>query len=100
MKASSKIAVLVKEGRGAGQGRSHRLADTGPLAPMAKVKDLEIFQHEKSNRIYNIKIEDEILDKLQFSFNKFDLTALELKPFSRFTIAKSLDDLTQSNLAN
>ena len=33
------------------------------------------------------------------SFNKFDLTALELKPFSRFTIAKSLDDLTQSKLS-
>jgi glutarate dioxygenase len=66
---------------------------------MQKVKDLEISQHEKSNRIYNIKIEDEILDKLQFSFNKFDLTALELKPFSRFTIAKSLDDLTQSKLS-
>jgi protein CsiD len=66
---------------------------------MQKVKDLEISQHEKSNRIYSIKIEDEILDKLQFSFNKFDLTALELKPFSRFTIAKSLDDLTQSKLS-
>ena len=66
---------------------------------MQKVKDLDISQHEKSNRIYNIKIEDEILDKLQFSFNKFDLTALELKPFSRFTIAKSLDDLTQSKLS-
>ena len=39
---------------------------------MQKVKDLEISQHEKSNRIYSIKIEDEILDKLQFSFNKFD----------------------------
>ena len=66
---------------------------------MQKVKDLDISQHEKSNRIYNIKIEDEILDKLQFSFNKFDLTALELKPFSRFTIAKSLNDLTQSKLS-
>jgi len=66
---------------------------------MQKVKDLDISQHEKSNRIYNIRIEDEILDKLQFSFNKFDLTALELKPFSRFTIAKSLDDLTQSKLS-
>ena len=66
---------------------------------MQKVKDLDISQHEKSNRIYNIRIEDEILDKLQFSFNKFDLTALELKPFSRFTIAKSLDDLTHSKLS-
>jgi len=67
---------------------------------MRKVKDLDISQHDILNSIYNIRIEDEILDKLQFSFNKFDLTALELKPFSRFTIAKSLDDLTQSKLSD
>ena len=55
---------------------------------MQKVKDLDISQHDKSNRIYNIKIEDEILDKLQFSFNKFDLTALELKPFQDLQLQK------------
>ena len=66
---------------------------------MQKIKDLEISKHEKSNRIYNIKFENEILEKLIVSFNKFDLTALELKPFLRFTIAKNLDDLTQSKLS-
>ncbi len=66
---------------------------------MYQIKDLEISHHSDSSRIYEIKIDDQILDKLQFSFNKFDLTALELKPFSRFTIAKSLNDLTQSKLS-
>ncbi len=67
---------------------------------MQTVKGLEISHHEKSKRIYNINISDHILKKLLFSFNKFDLTALELKPFSRFTIAKSLDDLTDNKLGN
>ena len=61
---------------------------------MKKIKGFEITEHEKSKRIINIKIEDEILDKLIFPFNKFNITALEYKPFTRFTIAKSLDDLT------
>ena len=65
---------------------------------MKTIKDFEISYHEKSKRIYNIKISDQILEKLLFSFNKFDLIALELKPFSRFTIAKSLDDLTNLEL--
>ena len=63
-----------------------------------KIKGFEISQHEKSKRIVNIKIEDEILDKLIFPFNKFNITALEYKPFTRFTIAKSLDDLTSNEL--
>jgi protein CsiD len=66
---------------------------------MQKLEGFEIKEHEKSKRIINIKIEDEILDKLIFSFNKFDITALEYKPFTRFTIAKSLDDLTANKLS-
>ena len=46
-----------------------------------------------------LEFEDEILDKLIFPFNKFDITALEYKPFTRFTIAKSLDDLTSNKLS-
>jgi glutarate dioxygenase len=65
---------------------------------MNDISGFEITLHNQSKRIYQIKIEDQILKKLLFSFNKFDLTALELKPFSRFTIAKSLDDLTGSKL--
>ena len=66
---------------------------------MQKLEGFEIKEHEKSKRIINIKIEDEILDKLIFPFNKFDITALEYKPFTRFTIAKSLDDLTANKLS-
>ena len=66
---------------------------------MEKIKGFEISFHEKSTRIINIQIEDEILDKLIFPFNKFDITALEYKPFTRFTLAKSLDDLTSNELS-
>ena len=38
-------------------------------------------------------------NKLIFPFNKFDLTALEYKPFTRFTIAKSFDDLSNKKLS-
>jgi glutarate dioxygenase len=66
---------------------------------MQKIDGFEITEHEKSKRIINIKIEDKILEKLIFPFNKFDITALEYKPFTRFTIAKSLDDLTNNKLS-
>ncbi|MDC1128916.1 glutarate dioxygenase GlaH [Candidatus Pelagibacter sp.] len=66
---------------------------------MEKIPGLTISEHNKSKRIININIENEIIEKLIFSFNKFDLTALELKPFTRFTIAKSLDDLTDNKLS-
>jgi protein CsiD len=67
---------------------------------MQKIDGFEITSHEKSKRIINIKIEDKILEKLIFPFNKFDVTALEYKPFTRFTIAKSLDDLTDNKLGD
>jgi protein CsiD len=67
---------------------------------METIKGFEISAHKQSKRIINIQIEDEILEKLIFPFNKFDITALEYKPFTRFTIAKSLDDLTSNKLAN
>ena len=66
---------------------------------MEKISGLTISEHNNSKRIINIEIEDEIIEKLIFPFNKFDLTALELKPFTRFTIAKSLDDLTDNKLS-
>ena len=67
---------------------------------MEKITGFEISKHEKSKRIYKVKIEDEIIDKLIFPFHKFDVTALEYKPFTRFTLAKSLDDLTSNKLSN
>ena len=66
---------------------------------MEKIAGLTISEHSNSKRIINIQIEDEILDKLIFPFNKFDITALEYKPFTRFTLAKSLDDLTSNQLS-
>jgi len=64
-----------------------------------KIDGFEINLNEKSKRIINIDISDEILNKLIFPFNKFDITALEYKPFTRFTIAKSLDDLSKNKLS-
>jgi len=66
---------------------------------MEDIPGLTIIKNPSSKRIINIKIEDEILEKLIFPFNKFDITALEYKPFTRFTIAKSLDDLTSNKLS-
>ena len=66
---------------------------------MENIAGITITEHQNSKRIIDIKIEDEILDKLIFPFNKFDITALEYKPFTRFTLAKSLDDLTSNKLS-
>ena len=66
---------------------------------MQKIDGFEIKNHSQSKRIVDIKIEDKIIDKLIFRFNKFDVTALEYKPFTRFTIAKSLDELTDNKLS-
>ena len=64
-----------------------------------KIEGFEIYENKQSPRIINIDIGDEILNKLIFPFNKFDITALEYKPFTRFTIAKSLDDLSNNKLS-
>ena len=66
---------------------------------MQKITGIDIQEHDQSNRIVKINLENDIIDKLIFPFNKFDLTALELKPFTRFTLAKSLDDLTNNKLS-
>ena len=58
-----------------------------------RISGIEIFSNGKSKRIININIKAEILDKLIFPFHKFTIQALEYKPFTRFTIAKSLDEL-------
>ena len=63
------------------------------------IEGFDIYKNEKSTRIVNIDIREEILNKLIFPFNKFDVTALEYKPFTRFTIAQSLDDLSDNKLS-
>ena len=63
-----------------------------------KIDGFEISFHEKSKRIINIKIKEEIIKKLIFPFHKFDISTLEYKPFTRFTIAKNLDETTSGKL--
>ena len=59
----------------------------------------KILDHEKSKRIKVIKIEEKELDKLIFPFKKHSIQSLEYKPFSRFTIAKALDDCLEKKLS-
>ena len=66
---------------------------------MNDISGFEILPNKISPRIIDIKIKNEIIEKLIFPFKKFDLTAIEYKPFTRFTIAKSLDDLSQNKLS-
>ncbi len=64
-----------------------------------KIEGFEISTNNKSNRILDIYLKDEFIEKLIFPFKRFDITALEYKPFTRFTLAKNLDDLTQNKLS-
>tara|TARA_B100002052_G_scaffold260220_1_gene253279 strand:+ start:1 stop:900 length:900 start_codon:yes stop_codon:yes gene_type:complete len=60
---------------------------------------LDLKNHEKSKRLKILEIKETYLDKLIFPFNKFNITSLEYKPFSRFTLAKSLDDIFKNELS-
>ena len=66
---------------------------------MQKIPGIKISKNQYSNRIIEIIKKEESLDKLIFPFKKFDVTALEYKPFARFTIAKSLDELFSNQLS-
>tara|TARA_B100000767_G_scaffold34027_1_gene28982 strand:- start:84 stop:980 length:897 start_codon:yes stop_codon:yes gene_type:complete len=57
-----------------------------------------INSHEKTNRIQVVKFNNEDLDRLIFPFQKHTITSLEYKPFSRFTLAKSLDEVFENKL--
>ena len=72
---------------------------TNLVSHIQNIEGLQISQNKKSQRIIDIQFKDELIDKLIFPFHKFDITALEYKPFTRFTIAKSLDDLTGNKLS-
>ena len=60
---------------------------------------LKIVDHKKSNRIKIIKFEESDLEKLIFPFNKHNINSLEYKPFTRFTLAKSLDNIFENKLS-
>ena len=58
-----------------------------------------IKQHLKSKRVQVIKLQESDLDKLIFPFKKHSITSLEYKPFSRFSLAKSLDEVFENKLS-
>ena len=60
---------------------------------------LEIKDHNKSKRVKVIGLKESSLDKLIFPFKKHTITSLEYKPFSRFTLAKSLDEVFEGKLS-
>ena len=60
---------------------------------------LEIKEYNKSKRVKVIKIKDDDLERLIFPFQKHSITSLEYKPFTRFTIANSLDELFKNDLS-
>ena len=60
---------------------------------------LNIKDHSISKRIKVIKIQETELDKLIFPFNKHSIQSLEYKPFSRFSLAKSVDDVFSGELS-
>ena len=58
-----------------------------------------IKHHKNSNRIIIINLNEKDLDRLIFPFKKHTITSLEYKPFSRFSLAKSLDEVFKNKLA-
>lgn len=58
-----------------------------------------INSHDRSNRVQVVNIKHEDLDRLIFPFQKHTVTSLEYKPFSRFTLAKSLDEVFENKLS-
>ena len=60
---------------------------------------IEITNHSSSKRIKLIKIKEQELDKVIFPFNKHTIESLEYKPFSRFSLAKSVDDVFSGELS-
>ena len=49
--------------------------------------------HRNSKRVKVIKFPEKDLDRLIFPFKKHTILSLEYKPFSRFSLAKSLDEV-------
>ena len=54
--------------------------------------------HNNSKRVQVIKFKESDLDKLIFPFKKHTITSLEYKPFTRFSLAKSLDEGFENKL--
>ena len=54
--------------------------------------------HNNSKRVQVIKLKESDLEKLIFPFKKHTITSLEYKPFTRFSLAKSLDEVFENKL--
>ena len=67
---------------------------------MEKISGLNISNNKISKRIIDIIIESEVIKNLNTKFSKFDLTALEYKPFTRFSLAKSVDEVFENKLGS
>ena len=59
-----------------------------------------IKEHSQSKRIQILKLQESDLDRLIFPFKKHTITSLEYKPFSRFSLAKSLDEVFENKLSS
>ena len=59
----------------------------------------DISDHKNSKRVCSIKLKEGDLDRLVFPFKKHSITSLEYKPFSRFSLAKSLDEVFENKLS-
>ena len=70
------------------------------MQDLKQIDGFDISFHEKSKRIIKIIITNETIDKLIFPFNKFNVNNLEYKPFTRFTVSKSLEDLSNNKLGS
>ena len=57
-----------------------------------------ISNHNKTKRVKIINIKHQDLNRLIFPFKKHTVTSLEYKPFSRFSLAKSLDEVFEKKL--
>ena len=58
----------------------------------------EVSDHKNSKRVRSINLKEGDLDRLVFPFKKHSITSLEYKPFSRFSLAKSLDEVFENKL--
>ena len=60
---------------------------------------LDVSDHKNSKRVRSINLKEGDLDRLVFPFKKHSITSLEYKPFSRFSLAKSLDEVFENKLS-
>ena len=59
----------------------------------------DISDHKNSKRVRVVSLKEGDLDRLVFPFKKHSITSLEYKPFSRFSLAKSLDEVFENKLS-